>query len=39
MVVLICKKQLKKNTENIDSKVSASIKGRVMILSMCATCG
>ena len=40
MVVLICKKQLKKkNTENIDSKVSASIKGRVMILSKCATCG
>ena len=29
----------KKNTENIDSKVSASINGRVMILSKCATCG
>ena len=29
----------KKNTKNIDPKVSASSKGRVMILSKCAICG
>ena len=29
----------KKNTENIDPKVSASSNGRVMILSKCAVCG
>ena len=29
----------KKNTENIDLKVSASSNGRVMILSKCAICG
>ena len=29
----------KKNTENIDPKVSANSKGRVMILSKCAICG
>ena len=29
----------RKNTENIDPKVSASSNGRVMILSKCATCG
>ena len=29
----------KTNTENIDPKVSASSKGRVMILSKCAICG
>ena len=29
----------KKNTENLDPKVSASGNGRVMILSKCAICG
>ena len=29
----------RKNTENIDPKVSASSNGRVMILSQCAVCG
>ena len=29
----------RKNTENIDPKVSASSNGRVMILSKCAMCG
>ena len=29
----------RKNTENINSKVSASSNGRVMILSKCAICG
>ena len=29
----------KKNTKNIDPKVSASSNGRVMILSKCAICG
>ena len=29
----------KKDTENIDPKVSASSSGRGMILSKCATCG
>ena len=29
----------RKNTENIDPKVSASSNGRVMILSKCAICG
>ena len=29
----------KKNIENIDPKVSASNKGRVIILSKCAICG
>ena len=29
----------RKNTENIDPKVSASSNGRVMILSKCAVCG
>ena len=31
--------ECRKNTENIDSKVSASSNGRVMILSKCAICG
>ena len=31
--------ECRKNTENIDSKVSASSNGRVMILSKCAMCG
>ena len=34
---LKCKK--KKNTENINPKVSASGNGRTMILSKCARCG
>ena len=29
----------KKNTENIDPKVSSASNGRVMILSKCAICG
>ena len=29
----------RKNTENIDPKVSASSNSRVMILSKCAVCG
>ena len=29
----------RKNTENINPKVSASSNGRVMILSKCAICG
>ena len=29
----------RKNTENIDLKVSASSNGRLMILSKCAICG
>ena len=29
----------KKNTENINPKVSASSNGRVLILSKCAICG
>ena len=29
----------KKNTENIDPKVSASSNGKVMILPKCAICG
>ena len=29
----------RKNTENIDPKVSPSSNGRVMILSKCAICG
>ena len=29
----------KKNTENIDPKVSASSNGRIMILSKCVICG
>ena len=29
----------RKNTENIDPKVSAGSNGRVMILSQCAVCG
>ena len=29
----------KKNTENINPKVSATSNGRVMILSKCAICG
>ena len=29
----------RKNTENINPKVSASINGRVMISSKCAICG
>ena len=29
----------KKNTENIDPKVSATSNGRTMILSKCAICG
>ena len=29
----------KKNTENIDSNVSATINGRVRILSKCSICG
>ena len=29
----------KKNTENIDPKVSASRNGRIMILSKCVICG
>ena len=36
---LKCKKKKKKNTENIDPKVSASSNGRTMILSKCAICG
>ena len=31
--------KFRKNTENINSKVSASSNGRVMILSKCAICG
>ena len=31
--------ECRKNTENIDPKVSASSNGRVMILSKCAMCG
>ena len=31
--------ECRENTENIDSKVSASSNGRVMILSKCAMCG
>ena len=34
-----CKKKKKKNTENIDPKVSASSNGRIMILSKCVICG
>ena len=33
-----CLKCKKKNTENIDPKVSSAINGRVMILSKCAIC-
>ena len=33
------KKKEKKNTESIDSKVSATSNGRTMILSKCAICG
>ena len=29
----------RKNTENLDPKVSASSNGRIMILSKCAICG
>ena len=29
----------KKNTESIDTKVSATSNGRTMILSKCAICG
>ena len=29
----------KKNTENIDPKVSATSNGRTMVLSKCAICG
>ena len=29
----------KKNTENIDSKISADSNGRIRILSKCAICG
>ena len=29
----------KKNTENIDPKISASSNGRIRILSKCAICG
>ena len=29
----------RKNTENIDSKVSATSNGRTIILSKCAICG
>ena len=36
---LKCKKKKKKNTENIDPKVSSASNSRVMILSKCATCG
>ena len=32
-------KKKKKNTENIDPKVSASSNGRIMILSKCVICG
>ena len=34
-----CLKCKKKNTENIDQKVSANCNGRVMILSKCTICG
>ena len=34
---LKCKK--KKNTENIDPKVSSTSNGKAMILSKCAICG
>ena len=36
-VVLLFKVQ--KNTESIDSKISATSNGRTMILSKCAICG
>ena len=29
----------KKNTENIDPKISSTSNGKAMILSKCATCG
>ena len=29
----------KKNTENIDSKISSTINGKAVILSKCAICG
>ena len=34
-----CCLKCKKDTENIDPNVSASINGRTMILSKCAICG
>ena len=34
-----CLKCKKKNTEDIDPKVSATSNGRTMILSKCAICG
>ena len=34
-----CCLKCKKNTENIDPKVSASSNGRTMISSKCAICG
>ena len=34
-----CLKCKKKNSKNIDPKVSASSTGRTMILSKCAICG
>ena len=36
---LKCKKKKKKNTDSIDSKVSATSNGRTMVLSKCAMCG
>ena len=34
-----CCLKCKKNTENIDLKISASTNGKTMILSNCAICG
>ena len=34
-----CLKCKKKNTKNIDSEVSSTSNGRVMMLSKCAICG
>ena len=34
-----CLKCKKKNTENIDPKVSSTSNGKAMILSKCAVCG
>ena len=36
---LKCKKKKKKNTENINPKVSKTNNGKTMLLSNCAICG
>ena len=37
--MLSCFKCIKKNTENINPRVSKTINGKTMILSKCAICG